>query len=67
MSRLATPISAKKLWATGDVKLRVEITLAVRDGAGHFVNQPFRVDSGTEITTFPAYEDKLKAATGRLR
>ena len=41
------------LYATGDVRLWVEVTLAVRDGAGNLVNRVFKVDSGTEITTFP--------------
>jgi hypothetical protein len=58
MSRLAIPVSDQKLFATGDVKLWLEVTLAVRDGAGSFVNRLFKVDSGTEITTFPAYDAK---------
>jgi hypothetical protein len=56
MSRLAIPVSYQKLYATGDVKLWVEVTLVLRDGAGNFVNRLFKVDSGTEITTFPAYD-----------
>ncbi len=56
MSRLAIPVSDLKLYATGDVKLWVELTLAMRNGAGNFVDRLFKVDSGTEITTFPAYD-----------
>jgi hypothetical protein len=56
MSRLAIPISRQILWATGDVKLWADIVLLVRDGSGRYIDQVFRVDSGTEITTFPAYE-----------
>jgi hypothetical protein len=56
MSRLAIPISAKKLWATGDVKLWVEVLLWLRGAAGNYVDRIFRVDSGTEITTFPAFD-----------
>src|SRR5438094_9735423 len=56
MSRLAIPISHQKLWATGDVKLWVEVALWLRGGAGHYSDHTFRVDSGTEITTFPAFE-----------
>jgi hypothetical protein len=58
MSRLAIPVSHQTLYATGDVKLWVSVTLALRDGAGIFVNHTFGVDSGTEITTFPAFQAK---------
>jgi len=58
MSRLAIPVSSQTLYATGDVKLWVNVVLALRDGAGNFVNTRFFVDSGTEITTFPACEAK---------
>jgi hypothetical protein len=58
MSRLAITVSSVPFYATGDVNLWVEGTLALRDGAGNFVNNKFFVDSGTEITTFPAYEAK---------
>jgi hypothetical protein len=56
MSRLAIPISRQILWATGDVKLWADVVLLVRDGFGTYIDQVFRVDSGTEITTFPAYD-----------
>ena len=55
MSRLVIPITGKTLWATGDVRLWADIYLLVRDGAGHYQRERFRVDSGAEITTFPAY------------
>ncbi len=58
MSRLAIPVSDKKLWATGDVKLWAEVTLWLRGGAGTFVDHLFRVDTGTEVSTFPAHEAK---------
>ena len=56
MSRIAIPVSSQPLYATGDAKLWVEVVRAVRDGTGNFVNRLFRVDSGAEITTFPAYD-----------
>jgi len=56
MSRLAIPVSHQILYATGDIKLWVEVVLLLRDGAGKFVNRLFKVDSGTDITTFPAYD-----------
>jgi hypothetical protein len=55
MSRLAIPVDGQRLWATGDVKLSVEVVLALRDGTGNFVTKRFKVDTGTEITTFSAH------------
>lgn len=54
MSRLAIPIKHDLLYATGDVKLRAEVLLHLRGGSGSFVARRFVVDTGTEITTFPA-------------
>jgi len=53
MSRLAIPVSGNPLYATGDVMLSVWVRLHLRDGAGNFSAYDFRVDSGTDITTFP--------------
>ncbi len=58
MSRLALPVRGQNLYATGDVMLRVWIDLLVRDGAGGWSQERFRVDTGSDITTFPAYEAK---------
>jgi hypothetical protein len=55
MSRLVIPITGRILWATGDVRLWVDVHLLLRDGSGGYQKERFRVDSGTEITTFPAY------------
>ena len=55
MSRLAVPVPGVTLYATGDVMLSVWVSLEsqrLREFRGH----DFRVDSGTDITTFPAYE-----------
>jgi hypothetical protein len=56
MSRLAIPVSHRALYATGDTLLWVDVTLLLRDGAGNFVNRDFKVDSATQITTFPAHD-----------
>ncbi len=48
--RCSTPRATFKLW--------VNVIVALRDGAGNFVNHTFGVDSGTEVTTFPAYDAK---------
>jgi hypothetical protein len=54
MSRLQIPIVGRILWATGDVKLRVDLDLDLKDTSGNWHRLAFRVDSGTEITTFSA-------------
>ncbi len=59
MSRLVIPVSSKPLLATGDVRRWVPIVLLLRDGAGNYVKQDFRVDSASEITTFAAYDARL--------
>jgi hypothetical protein len=43
------------LWATGDVRLWVELNLLLKDNAGDWHPESFRVDSATDITTFPAH------------
>lgn len=58
MTRLVIPVSHRTLRATGDEKLWIEVELLVRDGSGNWQSQPFRVDNGTEVTTFPAYTAK---------
>jgi hypothetical protein len=58
MSRLAIPVSHRTLYATGDTLLWIDVVLLLRDGTGNFVNRDFRVDSATQITTFPAHDAK---------
>jgi hypothetical protein len=58
MSRLEFPVVGQVLFSTGDVKLRVEIPLLLRNAAGGWNQDTFLVDSATEITTFPAYDAK---------
>jgi hypothetical protein len=72
MSRLAVPVSHQMLFATGDVLLWVEVVLSLRDGAGNFVDCPFYIDSGTQITTFPAHDARqlglyLQARPAQIR
>ncbi len=56
MTRLAISVIGRTLYATGDVTLRADVTLALRDDAGYFVPWLFRIDSATDVTTFPAFE-----------
>src|SRR5690349_10426475 len=58
MSRLAIPVSGRIVHATGDVMLSVWVRLNLRVASGNFAARDFRVDSGADITTFPAYEAK---------
>ncbi len=55
MSQLAVPLRERKLWATGDILLRAELDLLLKDSAGNWTQETFLVDSGTEMTTMPAY------------
>lgn len=56
MSRLEVPLLGKRLQATGDVLIRAELDLLLRDDNGVWKPATFRVDSGTEMTTMPAAE-----------
>jgi hypothetical protein len=58
MTRLVIPVSHRTLRATGDERLWIDIDLLVRDGAGNWQSQPFRIDNGAQITTYPAYDAK---------
>jgi hypothetical protein len=59
MSRLVIPVTGKTLFATGDIKLWVEVDLLLVDRNSKVLSpEPFRVDSATEISTFPAYRAK---------
>jgi hypothetical protein len=54
MSRLEVPLLSKMVWATGDLVLRAELDLLIRDENGIWRPETFRVDSGTEMTSMAA-------------
>jgi hypothetical protein len=54
MSRLELPLLGKPVWATGDILLRAELDLLIKDTSGIWQRQTFRIDSGTEMTSMPA-------------
>jgi hypothetical protein len=56
MSRLTIPVTGKLLAATGDVRLWADVEIDLKDGSGQFHRRRFRVDTATDVTTFPAYE-----------
>ena len=58
MSRLELPVLTKKLWATGDLVLRANLDLLIRDVNSVWKPETFRVDSGTEMTSMGAARAK---------
>src|SRR5437879_2564699 len=55
MSRLAIPIRGKILWSTGDLRLWIDLPLLLKDRTGNWIPDTVRVDSATDVTTFPAF------------
>jgi hypothetical protein len=58
MSRLALPIRGQILWSTGDIRLWVDLILLRKNNTGNWIPTRFRVDTATDITTFPAFRAK---------
>ncbi len=56
MSRLEIPLQHRTLRATGDTVLWADLILSLKTNRGAWEQLPFRVDSGTEMTTMPAFE-----------
>jgi hypothetical protein len=55
MGRLEVPLQHRALRATGDILLWAELDLLLKDNAGSWRAASFLVDSGTEMTTMPAW------------
>jgi hypothetical protein len=56
MSRLEVPLRFRTLRTTGDTVLRAEVVLSLTTNRGTWEEVPFRVDTGTEMTTMPAFD-----------
>ncbi len=56
MSRLEVPLGYRTLRTTGDSVLWADLVLSLKTNRGAWEEVPFRVDSGTELTTMPAFE-----------
>jgi len=56
MSRLEVPLRYRTLQATGDTVLWADLILSLKTNRGVWKEIPFRVDSGTEMTTMVAFE-----------
>jgi hypothetical protein len=54
MSLLEVPLLGKFVWKTGDILLRAELDLLIKDNTGGWQLETFRVDPGTEMTSMPA-------------
>jgi hypothetical protein len=55
MSRLEVPLRHRTLRATGDTVLWADLILSLKTKQGAWKEIPFRVDSGTEMTTMTAF------------
>lgn len=55
ISRLEVQLLGKPVWATGDILVRAELDLLLKDQNGLWKPEIFRVDSGSEMTLMPAY------------
>ena len=56
MTRLEQPLYHQILWSTGDLILRAELDLLLKDLQGNWHSTTFRVDSASDMTTMPAYD-----------
>jgi hypothetical protein len=56
MSRLQQPLLHQILWSTGDLILRAELDLLLKDNQGNWHARTFRVDSASDMTTMPAVD-----------
>jgi hypothetical protein len=54
VSRLEVPLKDSVLYATGDLLLRGELDLHLRDAAGNWHRVTFRYDSGSDISSMSA-------------
>jgi hypothetical protein len=55
MSRLEQPLNYQILWGTGDLILRAELDLLLKDVNGNWYAKSFRVDTASDMTAMPAY------------
>jgi hypothetical protein len=53
------PLHGRILWHTGEVVLRAHLELLLKDAAGGWHQESFRVDSGTDMTSLSAARAKI--------
>jgi len=56
VSRFQKPLDHNILWATGDLILRAFLDVELKDDKGNWHKRTHRVDSATDMTTFPAHK-----------
>jgi hypothetical protein len=56
VSVLEVPLKHRTLWSTGDILLRGEVDLLLKDNAGAWLRATFLVDPGSEMTTMSALD-----------
>jgi hypothetical protein len=56
MSRLERPLVGRTLRTTGDVVLRAPLVLGLKTNGGTWYDATFLVDTGTKMTTVPAFD-----------
>jgi hypothetical protein len=54
VSRLEVPLVAEVLWHTQETALRAFLDLELRDSSGNWHVEPFRVDTGADVTQLAA-------------
>jgi hypothetical protein len=59
MSRLERPLVGRTLRTTGNVVLRAPLILELKTNAGTWYDATFLVDTGTEMTTVPAFDAEV--------
>lgn len=55
MTRLQVPLIGRKIAAPGDIVLRAELDLLLRDQGDALRPVTFRVDTATDMSTMPAW------------
>jgi hypothetical protein len=56
MIRLEQPLIHNILWSTGDLILRAELDLLIKNNQNNWHSMSFRVDSASDMTTMSAYD-----------
>ena len=67
MNRLVIPLQGRTVFLTGDTVVWAELELSLRNGAGLWQTEPFRFDTGAEMSTMPAWYAKQLALPMPIR
>src|SRR3954468_7253983 len=67
MTRLEAPLIGRRIAATGDIVLRAEMDLLLRDQDDTLRPVTFRVDTATDMSTMPAWLARQSLCQARSR